>query len=131
MTGTNQDALNVGKRLFDTVEYGDLDDLYQIFAVGAGVWHNTDNSITDIPTTIKNLQKIRESAEVFHYDDIKRTSTAEGFVQQHTLIVKMPNGRTVHDMCCCICTVEDNRITRMDAYHDSAATDAMAHKSTQ
>lgn len=124
----NAPALAAGKRLFDTVETGTLEDLHDIFAPGAVVWHNTDDALTDIPTTISNLKKIRESASEFRYEDIRRKPTPDGFVQQHTLIVKMPDGRAIHDMCCCICIVEGDRITRMDAYHDSAATGAMAHK---
>lgn len=124
-------ALIAGERLFDVVENGDLEELYEIFALGAGVWHNTDNSITDVTDTIANLKKIRESATEFRYEDIRRQPTPEGFVQQHTLIVKMPGGRVIRDMACCICTVKDGRITHMAAYHDSTATGAMAHKAAQ
>jgi ketosteroid isomerase-like protein len=123
--------LSVGNRLFETVEHGNLDELHDIFAPGAGVWHNTDNSITDIPTTIENLKKIRGSAAVFRYDDIRRLPTPEGFVQQHTLLIEMADGRVIRDICCCICRVKDGRITHMDAYHDSAATGAMAHKANE
>lgn len=124
----NEPALAAGKRLFETVETDDLERLHTIFAPGAMVWHNTDEALIDIPTTIENLKKIRESASEFRYEDIRRKPTPDGFVQQHTLIVKLPDGRAIRDVCCCICTVEDERITRMDAYHDSAATGAMAHK---
>lgn len=124
----NNVALAAGQRLFDTVEHGNLEDLYQVFAPGALVWHNTEDDFTDIATTIRNLEAIRASATEFRYEDIRRSPTPEGFVQQHTLIVTMPGGRSIRDMCCCICAVTDGRIDRMDAYHDSAATGAMAHK---
>lgn len=122
-------ALNAGERLFHTVEHGDLEDLRDIFTEGAMVWHNTDEALTDVETTIGNLRKIRASAKVFHYSEIRREPTPSGFVQQHALIVEMPDGRRIRDLCCCICRVEDGRIAWMDAYHDSAATGAMAHKS--
>lgn len=124
-------VLAVGNRLFETVGHGNLDELHDIFAPGAGVWHNTDNSLTDIPTTIENLKKIRGSADLFRYEDIRRLPTPDGFVQQHTLVIKMADGRVINDMCCCICTVKDGRITHMEAYHDSAATGAMAHKNSE
>lgn len=122
------DALKAGERLFHTVEHGDLEDLRLIFAEGAMVWHNTDEKLTDVETSISNLRRIRSSARVFHYADIRRQPTPGGFVQQHTLIVEMPDGRTIRDLCCCICRVEQGRIAHMEAYHDSAATGAMAHK---
>lgn len=127
----NDAALEAGRRLFETVEHGDLEDLHQIFTPGALVWHNTDDAFTDVVMTIRNLDAIRTSAVEFRYEDIRRSPTPEGFVQQHTLIVAMPDGRSIRDMCCCICTVADGRIARMDAYHDSAATGVMAHKSNK
>jgi len=127
MTG-EPGALDTARRLFLAVESGELEDLNTIFVEGAQVWHNTDDSLTDIPTTIRNLRTIRENARLFSYRDIRRTLTTEGFVQQHTLIVVTRDGRRIEDRCCCICTVRRGRIERMDAYHDSAATDAMAHK---
>lgn len=129
MTEAEKSALAAGERLFHTVEYGDLEDLRNIFADGAAVWHNTDDALTDVETSIRNLRMIRESASRFHYADIRRQPTPGGFVQQHTLIVEMPDGRAIRDLCCCICTVKDGRIAHMDAYHDSAATGALAHKS--
>ena len=126
----NAVAIDAGKKLFETVESGDLNELLEIFSPDAMVWHNTDDALTDIPTTIRNLRLIRESAVEFRYDDIRRSPTADGFVQQHTLVVRMPDGRAIRDLCCCICKVEGGRITRMDAYHDSAATGAMAHKAS-
>lgn len=124
-----QAALDAGERLFTTVESGNLEDLRQIFAQGAVVWHNTDEKLTDVETTIRNLHNIRSVATEFRYIDIKREPTPTGFVQQHTLIVKTPDGRDIRDLCCCICRVENGRIAHMDAYHDSAATGAMPHKS--
>ncbi|MCM8731616.1 nuclear transport factor 2 family protein [Hephaestia sp. GCM10023244] len=121
-------ALAAGERLFHTVEHGDLEDLREIFTDTAVVWHNTDEKLTDVETTISNLKKIRSSATVFQYTDIRREPTPNGFVQQHVLIVEMADGRRMRDLACCICRVEKGRIAHMDAYHDSAVVDAMAHK---
>jgi ketosteroid isomerase-like protein len=124
-----QASLDAGERLFSTVEHGDLEDLRNIFAEGAVVWHNTDEKLVDVETSIRNLHAIRSVATEFRYIDIKREPTPSGFVQQHTLIVKTPDGRNIRDLCCCVCKVESGRVTRMDAYHDSAATGGMPHKS--
>jgi ketosteroid isomerase-like protein len=121
--------LEAGERLFHTVEHGDLEQLRQIFADGAMVWHNTDERLTDVETTIRNLRAIRASASEFRYTEVRREPTPSGFVQQHILIVKTPE-REIRDLCCCVCRVEDGRIAHMDAYHDSAATGAMAHRRT-
>jgi ketosteroid isomerase-like protein len=121
-------ALAAGERLFHVVEHGDLDELRDIFAAGAMVWHNTDERLVDVETTIANLRKLRASATVFRYTDVRREPTPSGFVQQHVLIIGLPDGREVRDLACCVCRVEDGRIAHMDAYHDSAATHGLAHR---
>lgn len=121
-------ALAAAERLFWTVEHGDLEALRDIFADGAAVWHNTDEALTDIETTIRNLARIRGEALDFRYVDVRRRPTPDGFVQQHTLLIRMPDGREIRDLCCCVCRVENGRIATMEAYHDSAATGAMPHK---
>ena len=117
-----QTSLDAGQRLFWTGEHGELEDLREIFADGAVVWHNTDDKLTDIDQTIRNLRAIKSVATEFRYVDIRREPTPTGFVQQHVLVVKTTDGREIRDMCCCVCRVEDGRIAHMDAYHDSAAT---------
>src|SRR3546814_14670930 len=82
MTDSEADKMAAGERLFHTVEHGDLEDLRSIFADGAMVWHNTDEALTDVETTIRNLRAIREPATVFHYDSIRRAPTPSGFVQR-------------------------------------------------
>lgn len=124
----NDPALAAGERLFETVEHGNLDDLRDIFAPGAMVWHNTDEKLVDVDTTIANLRAIRGSSRLFHYTDIKREPTPSGFVQQHTLLIETVDGRQVRDLACCICRVENGRIAHMDAYHDSAVTHALVHR---
>ena len=121
-------ALSAGERLFHVVEHGDLADLRDVFTPGAMVWHNTDEKLVDVETTIANLRKLRASATVFRYTDVRREPTPSGFVQQHTLLIELPDGRAVRDLACCICRVEEGRIAHMDAYHDSAVTHSLAHR---
>lgn len=121
-------ALAAGERLFHIVEHGDLGELRHIFTDDAMIWHNTDEKLVDVETTIRNLERIRSGARVFRYTDIRREPTPSGFVQQHILIVEMPDGRGMRDLACCVCRVENGRIAHMDAYHDSAVVNGMAHR---
>ena len=120
-------SLDACERLFAICETGDLDDLRGVLSDDAVVWHNTDEVLVDVEGTIKTLKAIRGSASEFRYVDVNREPTPTGFVQQHTLIVKTPD-RSIRDVCCIIGWVKDGRVTRMDAYHDSAATGVMPHK---
>ena len=127
--GDVKKKLAAAEALFSTAESGDLENLYRIFADGAGVWHNTDNALTDVPTSIRNIAKIRSAASEFRYTNIKREPTPSGFVQQHELIIKFPDGRVIRDLCCSVGKVDaQGRISHMEAYHDSAATSVLPHK---
>lgn len=122
-----QTALEACERLFWICEHGDLEDLRSVLADDAVVWHNTDELLNDVDKTIRTLATIRGAARTLRYVDVSRAPTPTGFVQQHTLVVEMPD-RSIRDLCCCIGWVENGRITRIDAYHDSAATGVMPHK---
>ena len=121
-------AMAAGERLFRIVEEGDLAELREVFTPDAQVWHNTDDRLVDVETTIANLAKLRASAAALRYTEVRRVPTPDGFVQQHDLLVEMRDGRVVVDRACCVCRVEDGRVAWMDAYHDSAVTHAMAHR---
>ena len=47
----------------------------KIFADGAVVWHNTDDKLTSVAQSIKNLRAIKDATTVFHYEDIRREPT--------------------------------------------------------
>ncbi|MBX3482386.1 hypothetical protein [Phenylobacterium sp.] len=119
--------LDACEKLFSICETGDLDDLRGVLAHGAVVWHNTDEMLVDVEGTVRTLKAIRGAASEFRYVDVNREPPPTSFVQQHTLIVKTPN-RSIRDVCCCIGWVKDGRVTRIDAYHDSAATGVMPHR---
>lgn len=116
-----QDSLAAGEKLLFAVEHGDLEELRTIFADGAVVWHNTDDRLTSVEQSIKNLRAIKDAALEFKYVDVRREPTPAGFVQQHVLYMRLKDGQEIHDRVCCVCRVENGRISHMDAYHDSAA----------
>jgi ketosteroid isomerase-like protein len=121
MTEEDKAILAVGEKLLWTVEHGDMDDLRNVFAEGAVVWHNTDNRTTSVEQTIKNLREIKANATEFRYTNVKRQRVTNGYVQQHELYVKTKDGREIHDRCCTLHTIRDGRIAHVESYHDSAA----------
>lgn len=114
------EALEAAKRLFDVVERGKLDEMRNVFAPDATIWHNTDNTTIGVEQSINGIRAIQGISDQFHYTDIRRAPIPSGFVQQHTLLVRLKDGRLFEDRACCVCSVQDGRITHMDAYHDSA-----------
>lgn len=113
-------ALAAAERLFAVVEAGNLDEMRNVFADGATIWHNTDDTTIGVEQSIAGIRAILGISDRFHYTEVRRAPTPSGFVQQHTLLVRLKDGRELADRACCVCTVRDGRITHMDAYHDSA-----------
>ena len=120
MSADMQASLEAAEKLFTAVERGKLDDIRGIFAPNARIWHNDDGSEIDVEKSISGIRAIQSNCDDFRYTQIKRLPTPEGFVQQHVLIIRLKNGPVIEDRACCVCRVVDGRITRMDAYHDSA-----------
>ena len=114
------EALAAAERLFAVVEAGTLDEMRAVFADGATIWHNTDNTTIGVEQSIAGIRAIQGISDRFHYTEIQRAPTPSGFVQQHTLLVRLKDGRELVDRACCVCSVREGRITHMDAYHDSA-----------
>ena len=98
----------------------DLDAMREIFTADAGIWHNTDNKTIGVEQSIRSIRGIKNASDEYRYTEVKRLPTPEGFVQQHVLIIRLKNGTVITDPACCVCKVEGERISQMDAYHDSA-----------
>jgi len=69
-------------------------------------------------TTSTSFTSVIVAAE--HYGDIRRSETADGFVQQHVLRLTRQDGTRVELPGCIIATCADGKITRIDEYLDSA-----------
>jgi ketosteroid isomerase-like protein len=126
MTGEHAEAmLAVADRLFAAVERGDLDAVRAIYAPDAVIWHNNDGVVQTVDENLRVLAWSTSRIAAFRYEDVCRTATAEGFIEQHVLRGRAPNGEELHVAACIVCTVADGRITRLDEYFDSAQIAAL------
>jgi uncharacterized protein len=118
------DVLSVAERLFAAIERGDIDAVAALYAPDVKVWHNIwhgrngavqsrEENLTVLRWVVRNLRGLR-------YDEIRRSATATGFVQQHVLRAVTADGRPVEVPACLICTCTNGTITRIDEYVDSA-----------
>jgi len=112
--------LDIAERIFTAIEEGDVDAVRDIYASEAVIWHNFDQVEQDVE---ENLQVLRSMVATFKersYGDIRRSETADGFVQQHVLRLTRQDGTRVELPGCIIATCADGKITRIDEYLDSA-----------
>lgn len=112
--------VEVAQRLFAAIEAGDIDAVRALYSDDAVVWHNTDGVAQTRAENLRTLAWVVEHLGHRRYEEVTCHPTATGFVQQHVLRARGPNGATVEVPACLVATVVDGRITRIDEYLDSA-----------
>jgi ketosteroid isomerase-like protein len=121
MTDSPADGmLAMADRLFAAVERGDIDAVRAIYAPDAVIWHNHDGVTQTVDENLRVLAWVAKNVTGFRYEDVRRTATPDGFVEQHVLRGRAPNGEELRVDACIVCTVLDGRVTRLDEYLDSA-----------
>jgi uncharacterized protein len=120
---SQNDGLSVAERLFTAIQSGDIDTVDALYAPDAQVWHNIWHGRRAAQTREENLGVLRwvvENLKDLRYDDIRRSATDTGFVQQHLLRAVRPDGEPIEVPACIVGTCSDGQIIRIDEYVDSA-----------
>ena len=104
--------LDLCERFFAAVTAGDLDAVRAMYAPDAVIWHNNDGAEQSVEENLRVLRWVTSNVAGFRYEDVRRTATADGFIEQHVLRGRAERQRAarrgVH-----LCTVGDG-ITRLD-----------------
>ena len=111
---------DVADRLFAAIEAGDLDAVRALYAPDAVIWHNTDGSEQTVEENLRVLRWVVDHLADRRYEDVRRSPTDTGFVQQHVLRCTRPDGVRVEVPACLVVTCGAGRITRLEEYLDSA-----------
>ena len=111
---------DVADRLFAAIEAGDLEAVRALYAPGAVVWHNTDGAEQTAEENLTVLRWVIDHLADRRYEEVRRSPTASGFVQQHVLRCTRADGERVEVPACLVVTVAGGRITRLEEYLDSA-----------
>ncbi len=121
MTDSPDDMRALATRFFDAIEQGDIDTMYNSFAPGAPIWHNTDEIVVTPEQTKATLSGMVQRITNRHYAERRLHIIPGGFVQQHALTGnRTHDGVAVRLPCAIVCAVEHGKITRLDEYFDSA-----------
>ncbi|MGI9054089.1 MAG: nuclear transport factor 2 family protein [Ilumatobacteraceae bacterium] len=120
------DHLELAERFFAAIETGDLAAVGDLYAPSAEIWHNHDGLVQDRESNLKTLAWMVANLPHRRYDVIRRSATADGFVQQHVLSATNRAGQNVELPACIICTIADGRIVRLDEYFDSRHAERFA-----
>jgi len=115
------DPLDVAARLFAAVEEGDVAAVARLYAPDAVIWHAHTGATQTPEENVQILGMVTKRLRELRYEEIRRQRTERGFVQQHVLRARGPQGQAIELRACMVCEVVDGRITRLDEYLDGAA----------
>ena len=115
------DPLDVAARLFAAVEGGAVAAIAQLYAPEAVIWHSHTGATQTAEENVQILGMVTKRLRGLRYEEVRRQRTERGFVQQHVLRARGPEGQLVELRACMVCDVVDGQITRLDEYLDGAA----------
>ena len=97
-----------------------------LYAPDAVIWHNFDGVEQNVTDNLRVLGWMASAFKARAYTDVRRSSTDDGFVQQHVLQLTKADGTAVELPACIVATCNEGRITRIDEYLDSAQAARLA-----
>ncbi|MEZ4231003.1 MAG: nuclear transport factor 2 family protein [Polyangiaceae bacterium] len=116
-----KEALEIARQLTERTLAGDVDGVGELYHDDAVVWRNFDQRELVKKQVLKVIGLLAKSVEGLSYTELKLTPTPTGFVQQHVMRGRAPNGVELEVPACLVACVEAGRIRRLDEYLDSAA----------
>lgn len=117
----HEDIARLATRFFDAIEAGNVEDIADIYAPDAVIWHNTDNLESSVEENLAVLKGFVRGIPHRRYENRRLEVFRGGFVQQHLLKGRRADGKELTLTACVICKVANGRITRLDEYFDSAS----------
>jgi ketosteroid isomerase-like protein len=110
--------LALAERFYDAIVRRDADGVRACLAPGFTLWTNVSDEM-GAEDIIGLFPLMRDQVPDFHYEDYVRTPTAEGFVEEHSVVGTAPSGEPFNFRLCIIGVVQDGRIASMREYADA------------
>lgn len=111
---------DVAEQLFAAIENGDVGTVRDLYSPDVVIWHNTDGREQSADQNLATLMWVVENLAERRYEDVRRSVTDRGFVQQHMMRWTKADGTRAELPACIVATCADGLITRIDEYLDSA-----------
>ena len=125
-----QDVFAFADRFIDALNVGDAALVKEFYAPDATVWHNFDNADQPMDQNLKLLEWMVRKAPQRRYTVLRREIVPGGWFQQHVLEAQLPNGREMKLYACCVITLRDGRIARIEEYVDPAQASVLREVKT-
>ena len=122
------DVLKLAKVFLDAVERGDTDTARSCYADDAVIWHNFDNREKTVDENMASLEKWKRLVNDRKYELQRLERLPNGYFQQHILSGVTTEGTEILVHACVICTVSDDKITKLEEYLDPASASVVRNK---
>jgi len=113
-------VLELARTFLDAIERGDIVAARACYSDDAVIWHNFDNKEKTVDENMISLEKWKKYVINRTYDLQRLELLSNGYLQQHILSGTTNNGVNILVHACVICTVSNNKITRLEEYLDPA-----------
>ena len=118
--GHREDISALSNRFLSALERGDPAEVRAFYTSDAVIWHNFDDVAQTVDENLKLLGWMSRKLPQRHFRIVRREILPDGWFQQHVLEATLPDGSPFRMLACCVVTVRDGLISRLDEYLDPA-----------
>jgi len=119
--GRDQAIADVAEKFFRAIEAGDIETVAGCYADDVRIWHNYTDVVSTKQENIEVLRGFIARSASRSYEERDLQTFPGGFVQQHRLVARAPDGYVLELPACLVCEVENGRIVSLREYFDPAA----------
>lgn len=123
-----QDIHAFAERFMAALDGHDADTVRSFYAPGATCWHNFDNYDQPLEENMKLFAWMARKAPERRYRVLRRELLPDGWMQQHVLEARLADGRQMTLFACCVITLENGLIKRIEEYVDPAQAAVLREK---
>jgi len=125
-----QDIHAFAERFMAALDGDDADAVRRFYAPGATCWHNFDDYDQPLEENLKLFAWMARKAPGRRYRVVRRELLPGGWFQQHVLEARLPGGRELRMFACCVITLENGLIKRIEEYLDPAQAAVLREQAT-
>lgn len=114
------DNTEICRKLFAALAAGDDAAVRALCAADLEATQN-GNPPMDLDSLLRFSQAVLRVVRDFRYEDAIRSTTATGFVEEHSVRGELPDGSSLNLAVCVVAEVRDGRICALREYLDSPA----------
>jgi ketosteroid isomerase-like protein len=118
--GHQQDIHAFAERFMEALNGTDASAVRRFYTPDATCWHNFDDFDQPLEDNMKLFEWMARKAPERRYRVLRRDVVPGGWFQQHVLEAKLANGKEMKMFACCVITLQDGLIKRIEEYLDPA-----------